>query len=75
MNTVLIYCSALLASCVKPSRRSVSNHLLPFPGRSLLLFPGLTAWPYDHIPLGTMASLGLRPIQGIGHDNQPNRVR
>ncbi len=44
--------SGLLVSCIQPSDRSASNHLLPPPGFGLVSVPELTARYADRIPFG-----------------------
>jgi len=74
MNTALCR-SGLLVSCIEPSHRSTSNHLLPSPDLGLVFSPEPTARSADRIPRETMASVGLRLELQVGHDNRPNRVR
>jgi hypothetical protein len=52
--------SGLLASCIKPSNRSASNHLLPPPGLSLVSSRSLPRGLLTASLSGTIASLGLR---------------
>jgi len=52
--------SGLLASCIKPSDRSASNHLLPPPGFGLLSSRSLPRDLTTASLAGTTASLGLR---------------
>ncbi len=74
MNAVLIPAQVLLVSCVEPSRRSVSNHLLSPPGSGLVLTRSLPrGLPAAY--LGTRASFGLHHHSEVGHDNRPKRVR
>jgi hypothetical protein len=74
MNSVW-FRTGLLVSCVKPSRRSISNHLLSSPGTGLVLFRSLPHDPSVVSHRGTMASIGLHHHSEVGHDNRPNRVR
>ena len=65
----------LLVSCIQPSDRSASNHLLPSSGLGLVLTRSLPHGLPTVSLRGTLASIGLRHPLEVGHDNQPNRVR
>ena len=54
--------SGLLASCIKPSHRSASNHLLSSPGSSLVSIPELTARSADRIPCEDLGVVWASPL-------------
>ena len=60
----------LLVSCIKPSGRSASNHLLPPPGPSLVSTRSLPRGLPTASLSGTLASLGLR-LYPAGSPRQP----
>ena len=62
--------SGLLASCIKPSDRSASNHLLPPPGLSLVSSQSLPRSLSTTSLAGTLASFGLRHLLA-GSPRQP----
>jgi len=60
----------LLVSCIKPSGRSASNHLLPPPGPSLVSTRSLPRGLPTASVSGTLASFGLR-LYPAGSPRQP----